>query len=302
MTRIAIIFALVLSSLLVAPPASAVSGCPAGVLACDQQQPEPRGGDFTGSVTVVGQSHGNGGKIHGSGGGSSCEGCTWRLVPLCFHRDPNDPNSDVLCTGAVDNPRCQNNQIAYAVYLSTPSSPGWDKVDVICQGGGAGLVPTAAVGPAIDTAFASLDLPDPTLVVQPPDGAVLRVPAIFRTTAAPATTVTTAAAVGPVTASLAITATVDHYEWHFGDGTTRTTSGAGAPYEEGASVPEEGDGSPYVTHTYRRSGTYPVRVDVFWTGTYVFAGSVTGSINQPRLVPGTAVQLRVFAARSQLVS
>ncbi|MCA1710822.1 MAG: hypothetical protein LC789_03945, partial [Actinobacteria bacterium] len=242
------------------------------------------------------------GHIGTHGGGSTCGGCSWRLVPLCFFRIPTDPNSDVLCSAAVDSPRCADNQIAYAVYLSTPVKPGWDQVDVICQGGGAGLVPTGAVGPAIDTAFASLDLPDPTLVVQPPGGAVVRVPAIFRTAATPSRTVTTTAAAGPITASLTITATVDHYVWHFGDGTTRDTAGPGDTYTDGATVPPEGDGTPYVTHTYEHSGSYPVSVDVVWTGTYVFAGSISGTVQNPGPPQSSpTVPLTVSSARSQLV-
>jgi hypothetical protein len=162
-------------------------------------------------------------------------------------------------------------------------------------------VPTAAIGPAVDTAFASLSLPQTPVTVQPPNGAVVRVPGIFRTVQPAPAAVPTTAQAGPVSATLTITAAIDHYVWHFGDGTTRETTSPGEAYVDGATVPAEGDGTPYVTHTYDRSGTYPVRVEAVWTGTYVFAGSVTGTISQTRTIASQPVPLRVSAARSQLV-
>lgn len=80
------------------------------------------------------------------------------------------------------------------------------------------------------------------------------------------------------------------FTWHFGDGTTRTTSKPGAPYPE-----------LDVTHTYARKGPVTPRVDTTYTADYRVDGGPWAPVDATVTIEGAPVPLTIREARPVLV-
>lgn len=102
-------------------------------------------------------------------------------------------------------------------------------------------------------AFQEIPLPQPALVVQPPDGVTLvNLETNFYTEAAPFTSAVTLLG-QQVELSIAATS----FDWIFGDGATLSTATPGAPYPD-----------LQVTHAYRQPGSYSTGVTVTWSADF----------------------------------
>ena len=117
-------------------------------------------------------------------------------------------------------------------------------------------------------AFENLDWPASELVVQPPDGRTLvNLDTNFYTSNTEATSI-------PVTlvqARVVVTAEPIAYRWHFGDGTSTTTTSPGAPYPD-----------LDVAHVYETTDKVLVSVD-----TQYGAASFTVNGGPPEQIPST---------------
>ncbi|MDN4162874.1 hypothetical protein [Nocardioides abyssi] len=138
----------------------------------------------------------------------------------------------------------------------------------------------------VAAAFRRLPLPPAQLQVQPPDGRTLvNLATNFYTDQGDLTRSVTLLG---RQVDLRITAT--GYTWHFGDGTTTTTSDPGAPYP-----------ALDVTHDYRKAGRVSPSVDTTYSAEFSVDGGpwrpVTGTVT----IPGPSVGLRVLTATPTLV-
>ena len=87
-----------------------------------------------------------------------------------------------------------------------------------------------------------------------------------------------------------IRATPESYEWHFGEGASRTTLYAGRPYPDGT-----------IFHTYEHTGTHQVSVTVRYTVEWQFGGDGWQTIPAPiQAGDSPAVDLTVVESRSLL--
>jgi hypothetical protein len=87
--------------------------------------------------------------------------------------------------------------------------------------------------------------------------------------------------------SVTITATARRWTWHFGDGTTASTTAAGT------------DGR--VEHTYRTPAPVGAHVVIEWSGTYRIGGGAQLPISGTATTVGDPTPLQVKQARSELV-
>ena len=87
--------------------------------------------------------------------------------------------------------------------------------------------------------------------------------------------------------SVTITATARRYTWHFGDGTTSSTTAAGT------------DGR--VEHTYRTAAPVGAHVVIEWSGTYRIGGGASLPITGTATTVGDPAPLEVKQARTELV-
>ena len=278
-----------------ASPAVAAGGCDT----CEEPPPPsgPPPADYSGTIRIV-----KDGRPVTPGGageaGTSCPGCRWQLVVFCFYRNPNDPD-DALCANAATYCEGRGGGTAFALYLARPPEYTWRQVDVVCLGPDDGVVPIGDIGPQVAEAFAAVDLPEVGITVQPPDGALVNVPALFSAPEPLPQTDSVSISLGGITLSLTITATVAGYTWDFGDGSARRPTGtAGAPYAPGTTVPPEGTGNPYVSHVYSRPGSPTVTLDTRWIGTFDDGGGVPRNVER---IETTTAGLQVKTARSELV-
>jgi hypothetical protein len=88
---------------------------------------------------------------------------------------------------------------------------------------------------------------------------------------------------------VALTLHPKQWQWHFGDGSTLTTTTPGAPYP-----------STDVTHRYSQTGTFSASVTVTWDGTFSFGGQ-TADIPGDTSTLGPPAPVAVHEAHSHLV-
>jgi hypothetical protein len=136
--------------------------------------------------------------------------------------------------------------------------------------------------------FKTLDWPASELVVQPPDGKTLvNLETNFYTDNTEATDI----AVRLVRSDVVVTAYPIAYRWHFGDGTTVTTTSPGAPYPD-----------LDVAHVYEQTGHLAVSVDTqYGDASFTVNGGPPEAIPSTIWVAGASQGLEVVEARPQLV-
>ncbi len=124
-------------------------------------------------------------------------------------------------------------------------------------------------------------------VIDPPERTLVNVDTIFSTpTNAPVT-------LDPITLlgrRVVITIKPETYTWHFGDGTTRTTTTPGRPRVKD------------VAHVYRRAAAVSPYVVISWSGTFTVDGSEALTVQGRATTTGPGTPLRVLTAQSELVA
>ncbi|GAA4824124.1 PKD domain-containing protein [Nocardioides caeni] len=177
-----------------------------------------------------------------------------------------------------------------AIYLGTFGCSASEAIAVaeaavyFCAGGTA--EPVLTLG-AVRTAFARLDLPAGTLVIQPPDGLTLvNFDTNFYTTSTEPLTRTVTLLGRQVT----LEATPATYTWDFGDGKSLATSDPGAPYP-----------ALRVTHSYGLKGTYRPSLSTTYAGRFRVGGGAWRQIPGTVTIDGAGQPLRAIEARPTLV-
>lgn len=137
-------------------------------------------------------------------------------------------------------------------------------------------------------AFKTLDWPASELVVQPPDGRTLvNLDTNFYTT----NTDVTSIAVTLVQSDVVVSARPIAYRWHFGDGTTVTTTSPGAPYPD-----------LDVAHVYEQTDEVAVSVDTqYGAASFTVNGGPPEQIPSTIWVTGAESDLAIVEALPQLV-
>ncbi len=143
---------------------------------------------------------------------------------------------------------------------------------------------TTALGPLVESEFRRLALPGSRVQVQPTDGSVVNIPTIAYTDSSAITR-----SVSILGQQVTITAEPRTWSWHWGDGTTTTTRSPGHRYP-----------NHDVSHAYRRTGRYAVRVTVRYTGSYTVGGSESRPIAGTVSVTGSSRYVTVREARPHL--
>ena len=137
-------------------------------------------------------------------------------------------------------------------------------------------------------AFENLDWPSSDLVVQPPGGKTLvNLDTNFYTDNTDVTDIP----VSLVESNVVVSARPIAYRWHFGDGTTETTTSPGAPYPD-----------LDVAHVYERTGKTAVSVDTqYGDASFTVNGGPPEQIPSTIWVAGAGQDLQVVEALPQLV-
>ncbi|WP_340538569.1 hypothetical protein [Nocardioides sp. GXZ039] len=136
-------------------------------------------------------------------------------------------------------------------------------------------------------AFRSLTWPASELTIQPPGG---KTAVNFDTYYFTDNTTPRTQTVQLLGQQVTIEATPAQYTWHYGDGTTDTTTTPGGPYPTGD-----------VIHQYLRKGQASPSLDTTYTGRYQVNGGPWHDIPDSLTVPGTPQQLAIIEVRPTLV-
>ncbi|MBV6728146.1 hypothetical protein KWG65_09170 [Nocardioides daeguensis] len=139
----------------------------------------------------------------------------------------------------------------------------------------------------IQKAFAELKLTPGTLVIQPPDGLTL---VNFKTNFYTTSTTPITTTVNLLGQQVTLEATPATYTWHFGDGTSTSTTEPGAAYPDLT-----------ITHDYRRTGEYGPSLSTTYTGRYRVGEGPWQAIPGTVTIDGPAQPLRAIEAEPKLV-
>lgn len=196
---------------------------------------------------------------------AACEGCAWRVTSSCTRLE-FDTGS---CPGS--HVGCPAGSVRVRVWLQQAGEP-WRLVGSACLGD-APPVTVADLGGAVRDRAEQL-LPPLRAGSQPADGALVGLPAVFRT-GQPADGI-----VGADLSVLGFDVVLDarvRWHWAWGDGSEGWTAAPGGRWPDAS-----------VSHTYRRAGAVQARVTSVWRGQYVVDGL------GPFAVPGTLAQEAVL--------
>ena len=214
----------------------------------------------------------------GRSAAAGCLDCQWRVSTLCTKAE----FAAGLCQRIVIG--CPVGTEPVRIWLLRPGQD-WAVVGMACQG------PTpphtlADVGSAVhDRAVTAL--PPLHAAVQPADGALVSLPALFRT-GQPAGGIQ-----GADLSVLGLDVRLDarvRWQWSYGDGTTQWTALPGGPWPDMS-----------VSHTYRRAQRLTAVVTAVWRGEYVVDGLGPFAVPGPPLAQQQAVAVVVRAAHAHLV-
>lgn len=146
-----------------------------------------------------------------------------------------------------------------------------------------GIDPGEAIRAIVERDFQSVVVLKGVPVVSPAPDTLVNIPTRF-TTASPASYDIPLNILGE---SVVITATAATWTWHFGDGTSDSTSEAGARGR--------------VEHVYRQAASRGAHVVITWTGTFRIAGGPVQQVNGAATTTGEPVPVTVKQARTELV-
>jgi hypothetical protein len=264
MRRIAYVFALCLSLLLVPVSVAEAEGC-GNNIHCPPPPPQSEANGAASTVDTHGVAfpHADPAGAVGTAArdNASCRDCEWTIAPACLMNGPSD---DALCQNAVI--ACEGQAILYRVYMRRPGEP-WHFVGTTCLGPGERPTSVGDVGEAIRQLVIT-KLPDASPSFQPAEGGVVNLPTIFAA-GEPATMETEPFDVLGFTVVVSATA---RWEWTFDDGVMR-------PFEQPGGVYPNDD----VTYTYPDAGGREVSVTTYWDASFTVDG------DGPFQVPGAEI-------------
>ncbi len=145
------------------------------------------------------------------------------------------------------------------------------------------LDPTVAIAAIVQRDFQRVVVLKGGVEASPGPETLVNIPTRFSTDAPASYDIPLTLLGQPVT----ITATARSWTWHFGDGTTASTTAAGT------------DGR--VEHTYLTAASVGAHVVIEWSGTYRIGGGAELPITGTATTVGDAAPLQVKQARSELV-
>lgn len=244
------------------------------------------GKSFSGTQVIAGPG-GRAQTIGSAASGSSCPGCTYRLLALCDAGNGCRELGGVQCPNAGDT--------RYNVYVTRP---GETEVSAgsICLGPGEEPVAIDEVTTAVRTLLDELIPTDAQVRIQPPNGTTLvNIPTVVRADGGRAPVSQQFFAAG---FAVQVTALPVRWTWTFEPGATGSFDFPGAAYERGVDPTRTGR---HVTHTYTHTGQRQVGVTVTWEASYDLPGIGTIPVGQVQR-ESAPVPLRVVAARSELVA
>jgi hypothetical protein len=233
---------------------------------------------YTGTGGVVFPSRDWRGDEPGRSHAAGCDGCTWSITAFCT-RAEFDLGS---CTASHLD--CPPDRVRVRVWLAEPGQPR-RLVGGACIGDAPPPTRTE-IGAAV-RASAYEQLPALTAGVQPADGALVGVPAVFRT-GQPADGI-----VGADLSVLGLDVRLDarpRWWWSWGDGAGTWTAAPGGRWPDSS-----------VAHTYRTRGARTVTVTAVWRGSYVVEGLGPFAVPGDPLTQDDGVTVDVREARALLV-
>ncbi len=209
---------------------------------------------------------------------AACEGCQWRVSELC------DKSS--LAGGRCLRLRlgCPVGEQRVRVWLLRPGQD-WAVVGEACVGD-TPPVTLVTVGARLREE-AIKALPALRAAVQPADGVLVGIPAVFRT-GQPATGIR-GADLSVLGLDIRLDARV-RWRWAYGDGATVWTSRPGGRWPDAS-----------VSHVYRSVGTVRAAVTAVWRGQFTVEGLGPFAVPGPPLTQGQSVLVDVREARAVLV-
>ncbi len=145
------------------------------------------------------------------------------------------------------------------------------------------LDPLLAIPALVEEEFARAVILKGVPEVSPAPDTLVRIPTIF-TSSSPASYDIPLTLLGR---SVVITATAATYTWHFGDGTSASTSTLGTQGR--------------VEHVYTASAPRNAYVVIEWTGTFTVDGGPVQQVNGTATTTGDPVAIEVKQARTELV-
>ena len=218
------------ASAALAPPAAALAStrAPATVVV----SPDPAHDLYVGTGGLVVPGSRWRGSDTGRSAAASCVDCQWRVSVLCTKAD----SAAGLCRGI--DVGCPVGTVAVRIWLLRPGQD-WEVVGRACQGDTPPVTLTDLGAEVRDRAVAAL--PPLRAGVQPAGGALVRLPALFRTgQPAPGITGVDLSVLG---LDVRLTSRV-RWNWDYGDGTSEWTSQPGGVWPVTT-----------VSHAYARAGT-----------------------------------------------
>ena len=205
---------------------------------------------------------------------ASCVGCTWKYTVYCAY------GNDAMCAHSVVT--CPLGKVRYRVWFGT-SPDAVHVVGSVCWGSSH---PVTRERAAKEIRSRAIDfVPTLNAQVQPRDGTVTAVPAVFQTNQPrSAKSALWHLAGQPVQ----VTAEAKWW-WQWGDGTSAWFTKPGGLYPDTS-----------VAHRYRAPGTYRARVDTIWSGTYTVSGLGPYAVGGDIVRQNDSVVVSVRSARTLL--
>lgn len=272
------LLALVVSLTVPAASSAAVPARPSTVVPAVDVSPDPQHDLYVGTGGLVVPAS----RWRGSGENrteaASCPDCRWRVSRLC--------TKVVSAVGGCRNIalRCPVDTIPVRIWLLRPGRD-WAIVGRACQGGSP---PTTVdhVGSRIRER-AVVALPPLRAGVQPAAGALVRVPALFRT-GQPARGIR-GADLSVLGLDVRLTSRV-RWHWTYGDGTDEWTTSPGGSWPDTS-----------VSHAYAAAGRLRASVRAVWRAEFTVEGLGPFPVPGPPLVQQQAVTVVVRTAYAHLV-
>ena len=258
------------------PPAAAVAAAasPASVVV----SPDPAHDLYVGTGGLVVPGSRWRGSDSGRRDAASCLDCQWRVSVLCTKAE----SAAGLCRGIDIG--CPVGTVAVRIWLLRPGQD-WEVVGRACQGGTPPVTLTDLGAEVRDRAVAAL--PPLRAAVQPAGGALVRLPALFRT-GQPARGIT-GADLSVLGLDVRLTSRV-RWHWDYGDGTGEWTSQPGGVWPVTT-----------VSHAYTRSGTVHAAVQAVWRGEFTVEGLGPFAVPGDPLAQDAVVTVVVRPAHAHLV-
>ena len=266
--------AVLLSSLFVLPTAGADSGdCSTEATAHGSYY------NFTGTCATDPQGlPGTSGPNKPAGKSPPSPYTAYKWASICTS-DPDTLPGDVNCSAALNCP--DPRQLLWQLWGRFPDG-SWTTVTTGCFGGTPAAPEPATVTPGdVLTALRRVGLPELTTVVQPADRTLVNFDTNFYTEPRPVDLTLTL-----LDQEVRVEATPASYRWHFGDGTSATTTDPGAAYPELA-----------VTHRYADARvTVRPHVETTYTARFRVRGGDWQDVGGTVTATGPPTALRVAEA------